>query len=125
MRYALKGSNSFWAMHEKIQELYNNFGDSMQYWGMFADNHDNDRMLYQNDRVGSLENGLILSLFFDGIPIVYYGDEQAFNGGRDPMCREALWGHMNTNSRVYKLLKAAIAARKEKKVWNLKFKEVY
>ena len=125
MRYALKGSNSFWALHEKITELYSNFGDSMKYWGMFADNHDNDRMLYQNDRIGSLENGLILSIFFDGIPIIYYGDEQAFNGGRDPMCREALWGHMDKTARIYKLLAAANAARKKVKSWTLPFKEVY
>jgi len=37
---------------------------------------------------------------FDGIPIVYYGLEQAFTGGPDPGNREALWpsGYANTTA---------------------------
>jgi len=27
---------------------------------------------------------MTFTLFFTGIPIVYYGDEQGFNGGGDP-----------------------------------------
>jgi hypothetical protein len=36
----------------------------------------------------------------DGIPIVYYGLEQAFTGGADPANREALWpsGYPNTTA---------------------------
>jgi len=36
----------------------------------------------------------------DGIPIVYYGLEQAFTGGSDPANREALWpsGYSNTTA---------------------------
>jgi len=30
-----------------------------------------------------------------GIPIIYYGDEQGFNGGADPQNREPIWGRMN------------------------------
>ena len=29
-----------------------------------------------------------------GIPIIYYGDEQSFNGGDDPYNREPLFGRM-------------------------------
>jgi hypothetical protein len=36
----------------------------------------------------------------DGIPVVYYGLEQAFTGGSDPANREALWpsGYPNTTA---------------------------
>ena len=30
-----------------------------------------------------------------GIPILYYGTEQGFNGATDPYNREALWNHFD------------------------------
>ena len=41
-------------------------------------------------------------LFYDiiclqGIPIIYYGTEQAFHGTDDPNDRESLWPYYNTN----------------------------
>jgi len=42
----------------------------------------------------------------DGIPIVYYGQEQAMHGNSDPYNREALWpsGYQNTTT-VYLISK--------------------
>ncbi len=38
---------------------------------------------------------VIISLRLGGIPIVYYGSEQMFNGGNDPYNREPLWRRMD------------------------------
>ena len=37
------------------------------------------------------KNVLAFIIFTDGIPIVYAGQEQHFNGGIDPANREATW----------------------------------
>jgi glycosidase len=58
----------------------------------FLDNHDVERFLY--DAAGdtaALHNALTLLMTEDGIPCMYYGTEQDFNGGNDPSNREVLW----------------------------------
>eukprot|EP00042_Codosiga_hollandica_P008824 m.20279 g.20279 ORF g.20279 m.20279 type:complete len:487 (+) comp31882_c0_seq1:94-1554(+) len=70
--------------------------------GLFADNHDNPRFLNVNSDWNLLSNALAYVLFAQGIPIVYYGSEQAFNGGNDPYCRENLWqSNFNVNHPLY------------------------
>jgi len=47
-----------------------------------------------------------------GIPIVYYGDEQAYGGGMDPANREPLWTNMNAESEIYTFIKTLNTFRK-------------
>jgi alpha-amylase len=50
--------------------------------GVFIDNHDNPRFLsYQGTSVTSFKAALTFTIFSQGIPIIYYGSEQGFNGG--------------------------------------------
>ena len=44
---------------------------------------------------------IILCLISLGIPIIYYGSEQGFHGGRDPDSRESLWPNYNEESELY------------------------
>lgn len=58
----------------------------------FLDNHDVPRFLF--DAAGdkaALRNAMTLQLTEQGIPCLYYGDEQDFSGGNDPSNREVLW----------------------------------
>jgi glycosidase len=58
----------------------------------FIDNHDVERFLF--DALGdtaALRNALTLLLTEDGVPCIYYGTEQEFDGGNDPANREVLW----------------------------------
>jgi glycosidase len=78
----------------------------------FLDNHDVGRFLFyqffhtdlaalgagqisQNDfnkiRKAKLQNAFVFLFTEQGIPCVYYGDEQGFEGGNDPANREDLW----------------------------------
>lgn len=56
----------------------------------FLDNHDVPRFLYERDE-DSLALALLLLFTEAGLPVLYYGTEQGFDGGNDPTNREPLW----------------------------------
>ncbi|CAK5263009.1 unnamed protein product [Mycena citricolor] len=60
-------------------------------FGSFMENHDNPRLGSLTTDRGRLTNLAVINVLSDGIPIVYYGQEQAFTGSDDPNNREALW----------------------------------
>jgi alpha-amylase len=66
---------------------------------------------YTNDT--SLAKNAIAFLFFtDGIPIIYAGQEQHYNGGNDPANREALWlSRYDTSSKLYTFIASTNAIR--------------
>lgn len=60
----------------------------------FLDNHDNARFLsfgIANQDESRLRAALAWLLTSRGIPVIYYGTEQNFDGGGDPWCREDMW----------------------------------
>lgn len=60
----------------------------------FLDNHDNPRFLSSslaNNRIARLHSALVYQLTSYGVPCIYYGTEQYFNGGGDPYCREDMF----------------------------------
>ncbi|CAE6375269.1 unnamed protein product [Rhizoctonia solani] len=59
--------------------------------GNFLENHDVPRWSGQYQDPQSLYNALTFSFMYDGIPVVYYGQEQYFKGKDDPANREPLW----------------------------------
>jgi alpha-amylase len=81
--------------------------------GTFLDNHDNPRWLNVKNDQTLLKNALAFVILSRGIPILYYGTEQAYGGGADPANREDLWrSGFNTNSDMYQAIKKLTAARK-------------
>lgn len=61
----------------------------------FLDNHDNARFLSSglaNNNTNRLAAALAFLYTSRGIPCLYYGTEQAFNGGTDPNDREDMFG---------------------------------
>ena len=98
---------------------------SPQYNGIFLGNHDNPRFLYECKNKQLLRNAIILTLFYEGIPIFYYGDEQYFKGGKDPQNREVMFGKHNTSSDAYLLIKKANDIRKKEKIYEENMKEIF
>ena len=89
--------------------------------GVFIGNHDNARFLYppEGRTREQLDMASMFSVFWEGIPVIYYGDEQYFDGGGDPYCREALWDHgYNMTSRLYILYQTGLHYRKKLELWN-------
>ena len=72
--------------------------------GNFIDNHDNTRFLHQNNDYTLIINALVFTIFLEGIPIIYYGTEQGFSGGKDPQNRESMFEHFNQNHLLYKVI---------------------
>lgn len=96
------------ARYERFKELYSDHGQAGQYFVTFVDNHDQigrsprGRFLHNNpfNRQAVLAIGYLLTS--SGIPCIYYGTEQGFDGGgdHDKYIRECMfggkWGAFNT-----------------------------
>ncbi|KAL4781709.1 glycoside hydrolase superfamily [Aspergillus varians] len=80
---------------------------------IFSENHDNARFSSLNDDLNLAKNVLTFTLLFDGLPIIYQGQEQHFSGDTDPRNREALWpSAYNTSSPLYKTITTLNKIRK-------------
>ena len=112
----------------KIKTLYDNrsknYGTTPQPGGIgvaptkalvnFLDNHDVARFLFDKPSIPALHSALFYLLTIDGIPCIYYGTEQQFNGGNDPANREDLWDtNYDTENPTFKHIQALIALRKK------------
>ncbi|KAJ3960085.1 hypothetical protein N0V92_003252 [Colletotrichum tropicale] len=76
--------------------------------GSFAENHDQPRFPYTNKDMALAKNFYAFTLLRDGIPIIYYGQEQHFSGSTTPNNREALWlAGYDINSELYGWLQQA------------------
>lgn len=125
MRDLFQGGYSMYGARSFMTQVASSF-KNMQYEGNFVDNHDNPRFLYNFPYVNRFKNALAWSLTWPGVPIVYYGSEQAFNGGPDPADREPLWGFLkDTNSEMYSFIKTVIAYRKSNQIWLYPWVERY
>ena len=119
-----QGNSMYEARNFMAQSVasYKNLG----YEAGFVDNHDNPRFLYQFPHINRFQNALAWSFTWPGVPIMYYGSEQGFNGGNDPACREPLWPYLKqTNSQLYKFVTTAVNYRKTNQLWNFDWVERY
>ncbi|CAK5267778.1 unnamed protein product [Mycena citricolor] len=57
----------------------------------FLENHDQARFASSTSDISLTKNAMAWPFVGDGIPIMYYGQEQGYEGGSDPSNREALW----------------------------------
>lgn len=125
MRDLFQSSHSMYKARSFMAQSASMF-KNMGYEAGFVDNHDNPRFLYNFPKVNRLKNALVWSLTWLGIPIVYYGSEQGFNGDPDPQCREPLWPYLkSTNSDHYKFSTTAITYRKSNQIWKYERVERY
>ncbi|RMJ23802.1 hypothetical protein PHISP_05323 [Aspergillus sp. HF37] len=70
----------------------------------FSENHDVKRIASFIDDMALAKNILTFTLLFDGIPIIYQGQEQHYTGKHDPMNRKPLWwSSYDTNAPLYQL----------------------
>ncbi|KAL0945659.1 hypothetical protein HGRIS_014811 [Hohenbuehelia grisea] len=59
--------------------------------GSFLENQDQPRLQSKTQDMALVMNAIAWTFVNDGIPIVYYGQEQGYTGSNDPDNREALW----------------------------------
>jgi len=105
---------------QSVNQQYQQYFKDPSVIGTFLENHDNPRFLNIQSDVQLYKSGLTYTLMCQGIPIIYYGAEQGFNGGADPNNREPLWPtNYNTNSDLYQYIQKLINFRKTQKFQSL------
>ncbi|KAF2496974.1 alpha-amylase [Lophium mytilinum] len=71
--------------------------------GSFSENHDLPRFASYTQDFSLAQNIIAYTILSDGIPIIYAGQEQHYDGGNDPYNREATWlSGYSTTSTLYK-----------------------
>ncbi|KAJ6605370.1 alpha-amylase [Mycena vulgaris] len=79
----------------------------------FLENHDQPRFRSYTTDLALTKNAMAWPFVGDGMPILYYGQEQGYGGGPDPENREALWlSGYETNKPLITHVKALNAVRK-------------
>ncbi|HZK19165.1 MAG TPA: alpha-amylase family glycosyl hydrolase [Treponemataceae bacterium] len=111
----------------RLTSLKKHFGDLRTLYN-FLDNHDMDRFLVSAN-VEDLETALLFMYTIPGIPIIYYGTEQEFEGVRDSMFSKGYGSggidHFNTESRIYTYLADLASLRRSCKAFTQGDVEVF
>jgi len=93
----------------------------------FLDNHDNSRFLCGNDNIVPQYKSALAHMFFQpGIPCVYQGTEQLYDGCAGPANdnREALWpSGYNTNTDMYTFLATLSSAHRRYQTYAAEYLE--
>lgn len=101
--FTIPGPRNVTALAQVFSESKNKFKD-VGLLGNFLENQDLPRWHNQSVDPQSLYNAMVLNFLTDGIPIVYYGQEQGFSGSADPYNREPLWTSRYEKTKTYDLI---------------------
>ncbi|KAF8735774.1 hypothetical protein AX14_001492 [Amanita brunnescens Koide BX004] len=88
--FAKPGGN-ITALIETAQETQKKYANGMFMVGSFLENHDQPRFPSRTKDLALIKNAMTWPFALDGLPIMYYGQEQGYEGGAEPSNREALW----------------------------------
>ncbi|KAL1962055.1 hypothetical protein VTN77DRAFT_641 [Rasamsonia byssochlamydoides] len=101
------------ALSNEIQ-LMSNLCPDVTALSVFSENHDISRFASYTDDMSLAMNVMAFTLLFDGVPMIYQGQEQHFKGAATPDNREALWiSNYNTNAPLYQLAGTLNKIRKQ------------
>ncbi|KAF7800248.1 hypothetical protein EIP86_011495 [Pleurotus ostreatoroseus] len=101
--FAIPGAQNMSALTDMVDQSKAQFKDP-GVLGNFLENQDLPRWHNLSVDPQSLWNAMTFNFMSDGIPIVYYGQEQGFSGAADPMNREPLWPSNYTNTSTYQFM---------------------
>ncbi|KAJ3885788.1 alpha-amylase [Lentinula edodes] len=104
----------------QAQDQYNH---GTFYVGSFVENQDNPRIQSTVSDQSVVKNFITWPFINDGIPILYYGQEQGYQGANDPANREALWlsGFSTEDKPLLTHVQALNSARKQAISYNSSF----
>ncbi|KZL76246.1 alpha-amylase 1 [Colletotrichum tofieldiae] len=90
--------------------------------GSFVENHDMPRFAVYDEDIALAKNAMAYILLTDGIPTVYQGQEQHFNGNSTPFNREPLWqSKYDTSAPIYTLTSTLLKTRNQLQSMNKDF----
>lgn len=86
--------------------------DDTTLYGSFLENHDNARFPSLTSDMSLAKTAIAFTMLMDGIPVVYEGQEQHYNGGNLPENREAVWlSGYDTSAELYSWITRLNAVR--------------
>ncbi|KIK65915.1 glycoside hydrolase family 13 protein [Collybiopsis luxurians FD-317 M1] len=108
-------SGNMSAIADTFTQVQDQFSNGAFHAGSFVENHDNPRIQSTVSDQSIVKNVMTWPFINDGIPILYYGQEQGYQGGNDPANREALWlsNYETEDKPLLTHIKALNAARKQ------------
>ncbi|KUI56593.1 Alpha-amylase A type-3 [Cytospora mali] len=81
-------------------------------YGSFLENHDIARFPAVTSDMSLAKTAIAFTMLMDGIPIIYQGQEQHYNGSGVPYNREAIWlSGYDTSAELYSWIKSLNAIR--------------
>lgn len=101
---------------ERLNFLKGNLHRNLEgYLWNLIDSHDTERFLYSaKNQIKKQMLAASLLLLLPGMPMIYYGDETALNGGHDPDCRRGmLWDEKRQNQEMLHHYRTLIRIRHE------------
>ncbi|KAJ6626402.1 alpha-amylase [Mycena sp. CBHHK59/15] len=101
--FGLPGPQNMSALTDVLSQSKTTYTDTTVL-GTFLENQDLPRWHNLSVDPQSLYNAMTFTFLSDGIPIVYYGQEQGFNGSSDPYNREPLWPSNYNDTSSYQLI---------------------
>ncbi|THH31734.1 hypothetical protein EUX98_g2466 [Antrodiella citrinella] len=106
-------SGNLSTVSQVVQEAQSSFNNGEFFVGSFIENHDQPRFQSITTDQALVMNAMSWPFIQDGIPILYYGQEQGYTGSNDPANREALWlSGYDTNKTLVKHVTKLNAARR-------------
>lgn len=101
--FSIPGPQNVSALVDVFEQSKTKFKD-VGLLGNFLENQDLPRWHNLTVDRQALYNAMTFTFMSDGIPVVYYGQEQYFSGNSDPFNREALWPSNYEETDAYKLM---------------------
>ncbi|KZT44175.1 glycoside hydrolase family 13 protein [Sistotremastrum suecicum HHB10207 ss-3] len=101
--FQIPGPGNMTGLVEVMKQSQQSYRD-VTVLGNFLENQDNPRWTNISVDPQSMYNAITYNFMSDGIPIVYYGQEQRLNGNNDPWNRGPLWPTGYVNSSTYQLI---------------------
>ncbi|EIM82537.1 glycoside hydrolase family 13 protein [Stereum hirsutum FP-91666 SS1] len=100
--FAIPGPGNMTAVTETLVALQGQMKDATVL-GNFLENQDVERWASMSSDPVSLHNAMVFNFMSDGIPIMYYGQEQGLTGSGDPYNRGPLWTSGYAMTETYNL----------------------
>ncbi|KAL3459520.1 glycoside hydrolase superfamily [Aspergillus heterothallicus] len=105
-------SGSMSSLYDMINTVASNCQDPTLL-GNIIENHDNARFASYTSDMSQAKSVLTFLFLTDGIPVVYAGQEQHYDGENDPYNREPVWwSGYNTDAELYQFIATTNKIRK-------------
>ncbi|TFY81305.1 hypothetical protein EWM64_g2707 [Hericium alpestre] len=103
--FSIPGPRNVSAVTTVLQDIQQNMKDPTV-MGNFLENQDVPRWHNISIDQQSLYNAMVFTFMSDGIPIMYYGQEQGLSGNADPYNRGPLWPSAYAQTTTYNMTKS-------------------